>query len=154
MLVYASGRYINRSTATYFAEGDAGVQPVHKIVNVDSQLRIQRVQPLGQILFHRDQILLRGLERPVRPRFQKHRHIASAIPETSVDRTLSSRNISTFAPILHLSPSKRDKVRFATYSAKFIYKRAFERGFKVIHRLFANHSLLIRDNRSKREELI
>lgn len=90
MPVYASGKCINRSTATYFAESDAGVQPVHKIVNVDSQLRIQRVQPLGQILFHRDQILLRGLERPVRPRFQKHRHAASTIPETSIDRHFST----------------------------------------------------------------
>lgn len=112
MLVYTSGKYINRSTATYFAESDAGVQPVHKIVNVDSQLRIQRVQPLGQILFHRDQILLRGLERPVRPRFQKHRHIASTIPETPIDRTLVHvrvrvRKIS-LRSLEYLSSLKRD----------------------------------------------
>lgn len=70
------GNVINPSATTYFTECDAGVQPVHKIVNVDSQLRIQRIQPFGQVLFHRDQILLRGLERPVRPRLEKHRHIA------------------------------------------------------------------------------
>lgn len=94
---------INRSTATYFAKSDAGVQPVHKIVNVDSQLRIQRVQPLGQVLFHRDQILLRGFEGPVRPRLQKHRHFAWSIPETPIDPALSHAcQIFVFIVILRM----------------------------------------------------
>lgn len=59
---------------THLAQRDAGVQPVHKIVNVDPELRVERVQPLRQVLLHRQQILVRGPERPVRPRLQQHRH--------------------------------------------------------------------------------
>lgn len=58
---------------TYLAQGHARVQAIHEVLGIDAQLWIEGAEPLGQILLHGLQILLAGLERPVRPCLQ-HGH--------------------------------------------------------------------------------
>ena len=57
---------------TYLAESDTILEPLHEVVNVNVEVRVEALQPLGQIFLHGVQILLAGLERPERSRVQQH----------------------------------------------------------------------------------
>lgn len=57
---------------SYLAQCYSCVKSVHKVVDVNPQLGIQCVHPLGQVLSHGIEVLLAGLERPVWPGLKQH----------------------------------------------------------------------------------
>lgn len=63
---------MHQSVSAYLAQCNASVQSVHEVIHVYPQLWVQCVHPLGQVFAHRVQVLLAGLEWPVRPRFQQY----------------------------------------------------------------------------------
>lgn len=64
---------------SYLAQCNAGIQTVHKVVDINQELGIERVEPLGQVLPHRIQILLAWFERAIRTSFQQHRSHCSTV---------------------------------------------------------------------------
>lgn len=65
--------------SSYLAEGNAGVESIHEVVDINHELGIKRVEPLGQILPHCIQIFLARFERPIRTRFQQNRCHCSSV---------------------------------------------------------------------------
>ena len=63
-------RFTQKRMTTYLAKSDTIVEPLHEVVNVNVEVRVEALQPLGQIFFHGVQILLARLERPERSRVQ------------------------------------------------------------------------------------
>ena len=75
--------------SSYFAEDDAVLQDVDEVVGVDVEVRVEALEPLGQILLHGDQILLARLERPERTRLKRH-HLPAPVASTAATRARPS----------------------------------------------------------------